>query len=282
MGRPAGRVDKVEDQLRRRSVGAPAARSVLLTLLGEFVLPAGGAVWQETLVRSLETLGHRTQAARQAVARSVSAGWLATERRGRRSRLELTTASAEMLRRGAERIYTFGDAWHWDGRWLLVVVRVPEQRRELRHRVRTQLAWAGFGSLGGGLWISPHCEREPQLGEAVGNGAVGELLSFHAELGRLGDPARVIAQAWDLEAVAAAYREFIAGHGGARAPGAEAFFRAQTRLVHEWRRFPFLDPDLPDDVLPARWPRRRAHDLFHRRHGEWAGPARDFFAGLEG
>ena len=30
---------RVDDQLRRRSVGAPAARSVLLTLLGEYVLP---------------------------------------------------------------------------------------------------------------------------------------------------------------------------------------------------------------------------------------------------
>ena len=40
---------------------------------------------------------------------------------------------------------------------------MPEQRREVRHQLRTQLAWAGFGSLGGGLWISPHVEREAEL-----------------------------------------------------------------------------------------------------------------------
>ena len=37
----------MDDQLRRRSVGAPAARSLLLTILGEYVLPRGEPVWQE-------------------------------------------------------------------------------------------------------------------------------------------------------------------------------------------------------------------------------------------
>src|SRR4051795_12267352 len=181
-------VPDVNDQLRRRSVGAPAARSVLLTMLGEYVLPASGGAWQESLIGALGTLGYKTHAARQALARSVTAGWLATERHGRRSRVRLTPETAEMLRSGATRIYSFGEAWEWDGRWLLVVLRVPEERREVRHRMRTRLAWAGFGSLGGGLWISPHVEREAELRDLAGDGSVAELLSFRAELGELGDP----------------------------------------------------------------------------------------------
>ena len=158
-------------------MGAPAARSVLLTLLGEYVLPAAGNVWQETLIGALETLGHKTPAARRALARSVTAGWLRAERHGRRSRVHLTPATAEMLRAGTERIYSFGDPWTWDGRWLLVVLRVPEERREVRHQVRTRLAWAGFGSLGGGLWISPHVERERELHDVTRAGSVAELVS---------------------------------------------------------------------------------------------------------
>src|SRR4051795_11929767 len=72
----------MNDQLRRRSVGSPAARSVLLTLLGEYVLPARTGVWQETLIGALGTMDYKTQAARQALARSVAAGWLTTARRG--------------------------------------------------------------------------------------------------------------------------------------------------------------------------------------------------------
>ena len=163
-------VADVNEQLRRRSVGAPAARSVLLTMLGEYVLPMPGGVWQETLIGALGTLGHKTHAARQALARSVGAGWLQTERHGRRSRVHLTPDTAEMLRSGAERIYTFGVPWAWDGRWLLVVLRVPEERREVRHQMRTRLAWAGFGSLGGGLWITPHTDREHELADVAGDG----------------------------------------------------------------------------------------------------------------
>ncbi|MGZ8633802.1 MAG: PaaX family transcriptional regulator [Solirubrobacteraceae bacterium] len=271
----------MNEQLRRRSVGAPAARSVLMTLLGEYVLPASGHVWQETLIGALETLDYKKPAARRALARSVAGGWLRTERRGRRSRVHLTPATADILRAGTKRIYSFGDPWEWDGRWLLVVLRVPEERREVRHQLRTRLAWAGFGSLGGGLWISPHVERERELHDAARVSSVAEVVSFHAEIGDVGDPLKVVAEAWDLDRVSEAYRDFIARFGRLRPGSREAMFRAQTQLVHEWRRFPFLDPDLPADMLPARWPRKRAHDLFGARHAQWHDAAQEYFATLE-
>jgi phenylacetic acid degradation operon negative regulatory protein len=271
----------MDDALRRRSVGAPAARSALLTVLGEFVLGMSEGVWQETLIKALGTLDYRTQAARQALARSVTAGWLRTERHGRRSRVHLTEETAGMLSSGAKRIYGFGEPWPWDGRWLLVVLRVPEEHREVRHRMRTRLAWEGFGSMGGGLWISPHAEREADLRDTTGDGSVAELLSFRAELGELGDPGRVIADAWDLDGVAAAYRAFTAEFGRLRPGTPDETFRAQTLLVHAWRKFPFLDPDLPEAMLPAGWPRSRAHELFSERHAAWHEPAQEYFRSLE-
>ena len=271
----------MDDPLRRRSVGAPAARSVLLTVLGEFVLPTPQGVWQETLVNALTTLDYKTQAARQALARSVTAGWLSTQRHGRRSRVQLSADTAALLSTGAERIYSFGESWEWDGRWLLVVLRVPEERREVRHQLRSRLAWEGFGSIGGGLWITAHVEREGELRDMAGDGSVAELLSFRAEMGALGEPERVIADAWDLDAVAGGYRDFIAQFGRLRPKTPAAIFRAQTLLVHEWRKFPFLDPDLPEAMLPPGWPRSRAHDVFHERHALWHAAAQEHFRSLE-
>lgn len=271
----------MDDQLRRRAVGAPAARSVLLTILGEYMLSAQGGVWQETLVAALGTLEIKPQAARQALARSIAAGWLRSERSGRRARVHLSEPTTEILRTGARRIYGFGRPRPWEGRWLLVTLRVPEQRRDVRHRIRTQLAWAGFGSLGGGVWISPHVERESELLEISANGSVAELLSFHAELGALGDPARLVGDAWNLERVATGYRQFIADFGRRRPRTPEATFRAQTLLVHAWRKFPFLDPDLPERLLPPAWPRTRAHELFDERHEAWHDTAQAHFAALE-
>jgi phenylacetic acid degradation operon negative regulatory protein len=271
----------MNDQLRRRSVGAPAARSVLLTVLGEYVMPRHDALWQETLIDALATLGYKPQAARPALARSVAAGWLRTERVGRRSRVELTTETGAMLETGARRIYGFGSPWEWDGRWLVVVLRVPEERRDVRHQARTQLAWAGFGSLGGGLWISPHAEREEELRGLSGEGSAAELLSLRAEFGSLGDPRKIVEEAWDLDAVSAAYSTFIDDFARRRPRTPQAVFAAQTMLVHEWRKFPFLDPDLPAEMLPAGWPRERAHDLFTERHDAWSTTARGYFGSLE-
>lgn len=263
-------------------MGAPAARSVLLTVLGEYVAPRGREVWLETLVGALEALGYRTQAARQALTRSVSGGWLTSERHGRRSRLSLTPPTAEMLRSGARRIYAFGDPWEWDDQWLLIVLRVAEERREVRHQIRTTLAWEGFGSLGGGLWVSPHVGHEGSIQRlATEHAGHAELISFRAGLGSIGDPRRLVAQAWDLESVASTYEQFIAAFGRMRADTPERAFRAQTLLVHAWRKFPFLDPEIPAGLLPARWPRDRAHALFSARHATWAGPAQEFFAALD-
>jgi len=255
---------------------------VLLTTLGEFVLSAPDGVWQETLISALGALGYKPQAARQALARSVTGGWLASERHGRRARIRLTPQTERMLRTGAARIYGFGESWEWDGEWLLIILRVPEDRREVRHQLRTQLAWAGFGSLGGGLWISPHVRREQELRGSGAPGSVAEMQSFTARLGTIGDPAKLLRDAWDLDEVAEAYRAFTARFRGMRPRTPEAVFCAQTMLVHEWRKFPFLDPDLPESILPARWPRSTAHDVFVERHAVYNDVAQDYFRSLEG
>jgi phenylacetic acid degradation operon negative regulatory protein len=279
-GDPGG-VRVIDEQLRRRSVGAPAARSLLLTILGEYVLPRGEAVWQETLVGALVSVGHTQQAARQALARSVRGGWLETSRVGRRARVSLSPRAASLLEPGASRIYSFGQPWQWDERWLVLILRVPEERREVRHQLRTRLAWAGLGSLGGGVWLTPHVSREAELQEAIRSAPAALATSFVASLGELGRAEDVAAAAWNLDDVRSQYQAFIEDFSAIRPSSGEAYFRMQTLLVHAWRKFPFLDPDLPTELLPSGWPRRRAYELFVGRHAAWAGPARAWFEELE-
>jgi phenylacetic acid degradation operon negative regulatory protein len=271
-----------QEQLRRRSVGAPAARSLLLTVLGEYVLPRSGGVWQETLVAAMVSLGYTRQAARQALSRSAREGWLAAQRRGRRARMTLSPRTAALLRTGAERIYTFGEPWEWDGRWLIVVLRVPERSRAVRHQLRSRLAWTGLGSLGGGVWLTPHVEREHELAAAIAEEPEAGARSFVAEFGTMGSPQQLVRDAWDLERVSRQYSAFVEDFSGVRALTPEACFRQQTLLVHAWRKFPFLDPDLPAELLPRDWPRRRAHELFASRHELWRARALEYFAAFEG
>src|SRR5690349_692129 len=153
---------------RRHAAGAPSARGLLFTLLGEFALPGDGTAWTSAALAVLARLGIEEKATRQALMRTAAAGWLEAEKHGRRTRWRLTASARKMLTEGAERIYSFtGPSQGWDGRWVLVFVRVPESDRRARHVVRSRLSWAGFGSLGAGMWVSPvplqNCRTSPDL-----------------------------------------------------------------------------------------------------------------------
>jgi phenylacetic acid degradation operon negative regulatory protein len=265
---------------RRRETGAASARSLLLTVLGEFVLPAGTPVWTGALVAALAEVGVEEKAARQALSRTSAEDLVTAERDGRRARWRLTAAGQGLLSAGAERIYGFGRGLaDWDGRWLVLAVSVPETHRQLRHRLRTRLTWAGLGSPMPGLWVSPDVGKEKEVAAVVEELGV-EAFSFTGPFGQVGDEQRVVAQAWALEDVERRYAAFLADVGAQRGRTPADAFAAQVRLVHEWRRFPFLDPALPPQLLPDTWPGAAAAELFHRRHEEWHAPAQQHWAGL--
>jgi phenylacetic acid degradation operon negative regulatory protein len=240
--------------------------------------------WTQALVSALGLFGIEPKSARQALARTAAEGWLASERVGRQVRWSLTPPGQRLLTEGARRIYSFGrDEVEWDGRWLVLLVSVPESQRDLRHRIRTQLNWAGFGSPAAGVWVSPHARRQAEgqriLAEA---GMDGAAMSFIAGYGQIGSQDMLVARSWDLGALEQSYEEFIDEFSGLDPVTGEDALRAQTRLVHQWRRFPFLDPRLPARLLPENWSGAKAADLFHARHADWHAAAQRHWERLTG
>ncbi|MFP5335948.1 MAG: PaaX family transcriptional regulator C-terminal domain-containing protein [Actinomycetes bacterium] len=256
---------------RRRERRAASARSLLLTLLGEFVLPRHAPVWTAAVVDALADLGIEEKAARQALARTAAEGFLTPEKVGRRTRWSLTQGGTHLLEEGAARIYGFlGDRKSWDGRWLVLAVTVPESQRQLRHRLRTRLTWAGLGSPAPGLWVVPDADRIDEVGTIVSElGIDGSALSWVGPSAGIGEPDAVISAAWSLKEVADAYAEFVAMFRSRTARRDEQAFVAQLELVQAWRRFPFLDPRLPSELLPGDWPGEAAYQVFHRQHDRW-------------
>jgi phenylacetic acid degradation operon negative regulatory protein len=266
---------------RRHAAGAPSARGLLLTLLGEFVRVAGGTAWTSAVIEALSRLGVAEKASRQALMRTAAAGWLDAERIGRRTRWWLTDSAHQLLTEGAERIYSFtGPTVGWDGRWLLISARIPEAGRGARHMVRTRLSWAGFGSLGGGLWISPHPDRQAEAARVLHEAGIAEdahlFVASHTGLAEL---SRMVSTAWDLGAIEEQYEQFLAEFR-ARTP-ADVLTR-QLELVHAWRRFPAIDPALPRELLPGRWSGLTAATLFADRHARWAAAAHREWQRLNG
>jgi phenylacetic acid degradation operon negative regulatory protein len=258
---------------RRHEAGAGSARGILFTLLGEFVLPSEGAAWTSAVLAAFERLGVAEKATRQALMRTSNAGWLYAEKVGRRTRWLLTPAAKKLLTDGAHRIYSFGPAQAWDQQWVLVQVRIPESDRRARHVVRTRLAWAGFGSLGPGLWLSPHVSREPEALRVLADARVAsDAHVFVARRTGLSDTREMVAAAWDLPEIEAEYEQFLTEFRAPGVPG-DVLLR-QLEMVHAWRRFPALDPSLPRELLPARWSGIKAAELFADRHERWLEDAR--------
>jgi len=257
---------------RRHAAGAPSARGLLFTLLGEFVLPGGGTAWTSAVLAAFARLGIEEKTTRQALMRTAASGWLDAEKAGRRTRWRLTASARKMLTEGADRIYSFtGPVKSWDGRWLLVYARIPESDRRARHVVRSRLSWAGFGSLGAGLWISPHPDREDEaisvLHEA---GVASDAHVFVARRSGLAEVQVMVAGAWDLGAIEEQYEVFLEEF---RAAAPSDVLARQVELVHAWRRFPSIDPVLPRELLPARWSGPKAARLFADRHQRWSAGA---------
>jgi phenylacetic acid degradation operon negative regulatory protein len=256
---------------RRREVGSASARSLLLTVLGEFVHPRSETVWTTTLLESLAALGVEEKSARQALTRMASEDLLASSRHGRRVLWELTPDGARLLEEGTRRIYAFmRERRPWDGRWLVLSVPIPETHRRLRHRLRTRLTWLGLGSPTSGLWVTPDDTKAAAVHAAVRDlGLEDQAFAWVGPASGIGHEGRLLAEAWDLADVEDRYLAFLDTFERRAPEGPREAFVAQVEMVQEWRRFPFLDPDLPAELLDHDWPGPRASTAFHTRHARW-------------
>lgn len=268
---------------RRRELGCDSARSLLLTVLGEFVHPRRDPVWTGALVRALAGQHVEEKSARQAIARSAAEGVLSSQRVGRRVRWALTGPGAELLADGTERIYSFmREPAPWDGRWLVLSVAIPETQRQLRHQLRTRLTWLGMGSPSPGLWVVPDATKEAAAAHVVAEaGLTGRAFAWVGDAAAaIGDRAALLDAAWNLNAVEARYSAFLTAFADREVGSDAAAFTAQVQLVQAWRRFPFLDPALPPELLDHTWPGANAAETFHRLHTRWHAGAQRHWAEL--
>ena len=82
---------------------------------------------------------------------------------------------------------------------------------------------------------------------------------------------RLIDASWSLDAIAAAYRDFLKTFaplegwiGTAAAPSPDDAMLARVLLIHHYRRVLLRDPLLPEALLPPDWPAREAREFCGR------------------
>jgi phenylacetic acid degradation operon negative regulatory protein len=257
---------------RRYAAGTGGVRGLLITVLGDYVRPAGRGVPTSAFIDALGRFGVEEMACRQALIRASADGWLTSTRQGRYTSWRLSPAFQEFLNVGAKRIFGFTATQpDWDGRWLVVLARVPETNRAGRHLVRTRLRWAGFGNPAPGVWITTHTDRAKDAEFVLEEAGVREGAHlFGSEYLGGAELSALVRQAWDLGELEAEYERFLETF--ARQPSSDPIVRL-TQLVHDWRGLVLIDPALPEELFASAWIGTRAAKLFRRQHAKWIDAA---------
>lgn len=262
-----------------------SATSLLRTLVGATLRDQGGWMPVSALVTLMSELGVPAARTRTALGRVKAKGLLVAEPRDGVAGYAVAPAAAGMLGRGDRRIFgprrTGDDA----GRWCLVSWSVPEDQRDLRHRLRRRLAAIGCGSVSSALWICPeHLADDVAviLDELELTGRATVFLA--SEIRYPGGPAAAIARWWDLPALRELHERFLAGHAepiarlldgesGPGGPEPSEAFRTWIRALDAYRPIPYQDPGLPPEFLPDDWPGTRSAAVFARLAGAARLPA---------
>jgi phenylacetic acid degradation operon negative regulatory protein len=246
-------------------------QSLMLTFLGDYLFDGGRCVFSGSVIDVLERLGVSEHATRSTLTRMVNRGLLDRRKHGRRMYFGLTPRAVEILRDGQDRIWRTGAVNDdWDGTWTLLGFSLPEAWQRQRHDLRSKLVWAGFGPLQGGLWIAP---GRVQVDDIVASlGLAAHVRVFRATVDEPTDVAQLVADAYDLVPISAAYRAFL-DRWTDSPPYADDPLAAHLSIVTEWLGVIRKDPRLPVRHLPDYWPAIPAQKAFHDIEGRLVKPA---------
>ncbi len=206
----------------------------------------------------------------------VRQGWLTPVRSHGGAGYQLTVRAVHRLDEAATRIYRTGRA-DWSGSFDLLLLS-PSTRQAGWTKVANTLTYLGYGCLDPHTWVAPRPAEEVDAVLAEAGIPYERFDARHAAGGE--GMAGLVRRAWDLDTLAAAYRQFVMEQREpmqvSKNEPDELAYAARFRLVHAWRGFLFRDPQLPPDLLPNPWPGDAAAAFFDH-HEIRLRPAADRF-----
>ncbi|HWO97008.1 MAG TPA: PaaX family transcriptional regulator C-terminal domain-containing protein [Bacillus sp. (in: firmicutes)] len=264
-------------------------RSLMFTLYGEYIQHYGEEVWIGSLIRMMSHFGISESSIRGATLRMVQQDFLKVRKIGNKSYYSLTSKGKRSMLDGVSRVYSIRN-FKWDGYWRILTYSVPEEKRELRNQIRKELGWTGFGMISNSTWASPN-PLEKQVMELIREYHLEDYIILFTSSSIVShDNQSIIEKGWNLPEIAKEYDVFIEDYrkkfedlkerAWNNTLTDEECFIERTTLVHEYRKFLFLDPDFPTDLLPADWSGSKARELFFNVHQLLSVPAIRYFETL--
>src|SRR6266540_1470867 len=222
------------------SKGRP--KSLILDLYGAYIRRLGGWMAVSNLITLMGQLGVDEQAVRSAVSRMTRRGLLVQETLAGVRGYRLSDEALRVVTEGDRRIFSTIQPARLEDGWIVVAFSVPEDERDRRHVLRSRLTWMGFGMVANGVWMAPH-RMLPELRDTV------RRLEFERYV-------------HVFDGTYGGFEELERWKAGSPGLDEARAFVDYTSVLDRWRRFPYLDPGLPAELLPSGWEGRAAADLF--------------------
>ena len=250
------------------------AGSLIISVFGDAVLPRGGEIWLGGLINLLAPLDLNERLIRTTVFRLVKDEWLTTQTQGRRTDYKLSASGRRRFEEASKQIHA-AHAPLWDNRWRLVML-VSELAPKDRERLRRAFYWQGFGEINANCFIHPSAHLTAAFDALRVDGmahvlpSLMPLVAMNPRLDQSANDADMVHSAWDLAQLSESYTEFVKTYKGilealrkAKKSNIddESAFLTRTLLIHDFRRLLLRDPELPDVLLPAKWPGQTARVL---------------------
>ncbi len=256
-------------------------QDLVITMLGTYVRPFARTVWSGGLVALLAEFGFSDGAARAALTRLVRRDLIARVRSGRLVHYQLTSRCERLLIEGDGRIFTLGRLPAGPGPWTVVWHQIPEDRRLERTRLGRRLRFLGFGSAQDSVWVAPH-DHSSDVAELLDELGVAGFAAVFVASPREGPGwTALVGRAWDLSGLEQRYEAFCSEFERYRGPDASLAdrdaFHVRTRMMHVFRGFALLDPELPDELAPLSGPRGRAAEVFEALYASLAPSSQRHF-----
>jgi phenylacetic acid degradation operon negative regulatory protein len=258
------------------------AKSLIVTVYGDAILPHGGSVWLGSLINLLEPFGQSERMVRTAVFRLTKDDWLHATQIGRRSYYAVTDSGRVRFDAAHRRIYAAPNM-PWNGEWVLVHTNCCGLAPEPREVLRRDLAWQGFGQLAPHVLAHPAPDEEALHLSLREHDAMDKVVILRAGADRLTAPGTLkmlVRSCWDLDQLQADYEAFLErfrpvwrAMDDNGVPGGVGSFTIRTLLIHDYRRILLRDPMLPEEVLPPGWPGAAARLLCRNIYRAVQAPA---------
>lgn len=194
------------------------------------------------------------------------------EKQGNEVYYRITDVAVQGVRYWQETLRLFRDriplqTGDWDGVWSLLHI-VPAGDKKDTNEFTGAVRQAGYGSLGGSLWISPHDLTGLVRDLAEKYGVAGGVCQFRGRMAGDVDAADIATRVWPVEILAQRYRSYGQLLGEEAVPLDSDSFDGGGGLpfLHRYGLDLFEiiqdDPQLPLKLLPSGWPGLQAAGAF--------------------